>query len=276
MPEMPEVETIRRILEPQLMEQTISAVTIHHPQIIAYPDPDAFARRLAGQTMHRLRLRGKFLTVHFTSGDRLVIHLRMTGQLLVTPADYPLEKHTHLIMDLSGGKQLRYIDVRRFGRFWYLTADEEDNVTGQNRLGMEPLDDHLDASYLKSRLEKRRKPIKEMLLDQSIVSGIGNIYSDEILHAAGIYPGTKCTDVEEKDWNTLAEKIREIITWGIEANRMTPEEYLAGKGREYRNTPDLRVYGREGKTCRRCGCIIQKAIIGGRSSCYCPACQKER
>jgi formamidopyrimidine-DNA glycosylase len=276
MPELPEVETVRRMIEPQLIGQTILSVSVSNPQIIAYPDATAFAALLTGQTVRRMSRRGKFLTVHFESGDRLVIHLRMTGQLLVTPSDYPVEKHTHLQAALSVGCQIRYIDVRRFGRFWYLKADEPDSITGQDKLGLEPLDDALTKDYLKARLGGRKKSIKEMLHDQSVVAGIGNIYSDEILFEAGLYPEEKCFDLTAGDWDSLSAKIKEVIAWGIKANETTPEEYLAGAGKEYRNMPDLRVYGREGQPCSRCGAAIERIVIGGRSSCYCPVCQRKK
>lgn len=169
MPELPEVETIRRIIEPQLAGQTILHVTINNPQIVAYPEAEAFEKLLTGQMVKGISRRGKFLTVHFESGDRMTLHLRMTGQLLVTPSDYPVEKHTHLVAELSGGRQIRYVDVRRFGRFWYLKACEPDIVTGREQLGLEPLDDALTADYLKIRLGGRRKAIKEMLHDRVLL-----------------------------------------------------------------------------------------------------------
>lgn len=276
MPEMPEVEIIKRIIEPQITGQSILAVTINNTQVIASHDEQLFTRLLTGQTVKSMSRRGKFLTIHFESGDRIVIHLRMTGQLLVTPADYPAEKHTHFIAELAGGSQIRYIDIRRFGRFWYLKADEEDSITGQDKLGLEPLDDALTGVYLKTKLGERKRAIKELLLDQSVIAGIGNIYSDEILYAAGIYPGEKCTDLDVEDWDCLAEKIRGIIAWGIDMNEMTAEEYLAGKGKEYRNTPHLRIYGREGQLCGQCQQTIERIVIGGRSSCYCPSCQRRK
>lgn len=276
MPEMPEVETIRRIIEPQIAGQTISAVAVNHPQVIGYPDVGNFKSQLTGQTIKRMDRRGKFLTFHFVNGDRMVLHLRMTGQLLVTPTDYPEEMHTHLIAQLSGGCQVRYIDVRRFGRFWYLKSGEEDHVTGQDKLGLEPLDEMLTSDYLKAKIGKRKKPIKEMLHDQSVIAGIGNIYSDEILNAAGIYPEEKCMDLEADDWVKLTENIKKVIRWGIETNEMTSEEYLAGKGKEYRNIPNLRVYGRAGQPCHKCESVIERLVIGGRSSCYCPACQRKK
>ena len=274
MPELPEVETVRRIIEPQIAGQKITFVMVRNPQVIAYPAADEFPPLLTGQTISSMSRRGKFLTVHFESGDRLGLHLRMTGQLLVTPADFPEEKHTHLVLCLAGGQQIRYIDQRRFGRFWYLKAGEEDTVTGQDRLGIEPTDDGLTWQYLKEKLGKRKKAVKEMLHDQTIIAGIGNIYSDEILYAAKIYPGKRCLNLTDAEWKRLAEKIPEIINWGIEVNKMTPEQYLAGMGKEYSNMDYFNAYGREGKPCRRCGTPMRRIVIGGRSSCFCPECQK--
>lgn len=275
MPEMPEVETIKRIIEPQIVGLKIDSVITNHSQVIAYPDMYRFEQETNGQTINNMSRRGKYLTIHFDSGDRLILHLRMTGQLLVTPHDYPMENHTHLIMNLSNGTQLRYIDVRRLGRFWLFGKNDIDDKSGLEKLGMEPLDNNLTAPYLVAHLSKRKRPIKEMLHDQTVIAGIGNIYSDEILHAAGIYPGKYCSDLSDKEWNSLVVKIREIIRNSIETNRMSPQEYLEGKGKEYRNMPDLRVYGQKGERCKNCGSIIEKIVIGGRSSCYCPHCQKK-
>lgn len=275
MPEMPEVETIKRIVEPQIVGLSIDSVITNHSQVIAYPDMYRFEQKMSGQTVNRMSRRGKYLTIHFNSGDSLVLHLRMTGQLLVTPSDYPMENHTHLIFSLSNGSQIRYIDVRRLGRFWLFDKNEIDDKSGQEKLGIEPLDDKLTASYLVVRLGERKRPIKEILNEQSVIAGIGNIYSDEILYAAGIYPGKKCSDLSDKEWERLVLKIKEILNNSIETNRMSPQEYLEGKGKEYRNMSDLRVYGQKGERCKNCGSIIEKIVIGSRSSCYCPHCQKK-
>ena len=274
MPELPEVETARRILEPQLTGRRIEAADVRSPQIIAHPDDARFAELLVGQTVESMSRRGKFLTVHFRGGDRLCLHLRMTGQLLVLPADEPVANHTHLILSLSGGAQLRYIDVRRFGRFWYFQDGEADGVTGQSALGPEPTDAILTAAYLKAKLGGSKRPVKDALLDQKLVAGIGNIYADEILFAAGIYPGIRCSALADSDWERLSRQIPEIILWGIGANEMTPEEYLAGKGRDYRNLYGLRAYGRAGQACPACGSIMEKVTVGGRTSCFCPRCQR--
>ena len=275
MPELPEVETIRRIIGPQISGRSITSLEIHNPQIIAFPDADTFSSSLVGCSFTGMSRRGKFLIFHLDNGSRLVLHLRMTGQILVTPADYQEEKHTHLKAELSDGKQIRYIDVRRFGRFWLIGKDEADAVTGMDNLGIEPDDKLLTANFLIEKLNKRKKTIKEMLHDQTIIAGIGNIYSDEILHAARIYPEKSCNALTNAEWKRLAEQIPKVIAWAIEANEITPEDYLAGKGKEYRNTPFLKAYGHNGKPCEICGTLFEKLTVGGRSSCYCPKCQKK-
>ena len=276
MPELPEVETIRRIVEPQVAGRTIRAVCLLQAQVVAHPAPEAFVRLLSEQTITSLGRRGKFLVFHFASGDRMVLHLRMTGQLLVTPPDFPMETHTHLVAPLSDGNELRYIDVRRFGRFWLLRPEESEAIAGLDRLGIEPLSEDLTGAYLREHFACRAVPIKAALLDQSVVCGIGNIYADEILYAARLHPENPCSHLSTRAWNRLAVTIRDIIAWGIETDAMTPEEYLAGKGKEYRNTPDLRAYGHEGKPCFRCGHTMKRVTIGGRSSCYCPYCQRKK
>ena len=275
MPELPEVETIRRIIGPQVSGRSITSLEIHNPQIIAFPDADTFSSSLVGCSFTGMSRRGKFLIFHLDNGSRLVLHLRMTGQMLVTPADYQEEKHTHLKAELSDGKQIRYIDIRRFGRFWLLGKDQADTVTGMDKLGIEPDDKLLTANFLIEKLNKRKKAIKEMLHDQTIIAGIGNIYSDEILHAARIYPEKSCNALTNAEWKRLAEQIPKVIAWATEANEITPEDYLAGNGKEYRNTPFLKAYGHNGKPCEFCGTLFEKLTVGCRSSCYCPKCQKK-
>lgn len=276
MPELPEVETIKRIVAPQIIGSVIQKVEVLNGQIIAHPAAEQFAKSPLGQRFSGLDRRGKFLIFQLETGDRLFLHLRMTGQLLVTTNDYPHEKHTHLVLHLSSGMQLRYIDARRFGRFWYIGKEESESITGIDKLGLEPFDERLTAEYLKSKLSRKKKSIKEMLHDQSIVAGIGNIYSDEILYLCGIYPEAKCTELTDGDWEKLSRTIPQELSLAIKENEMSAEEYLAGKGKEYRNTPFLKAYGHEGMPCLTCGSIFERITVGGRSSCYCPKCQKIR
>lgn len=275
MPELPEVETIKRVIEPQIQGLIIEKVIVKRPEVIANPAAEEFCRLLTGQTISHMTRRGKFLIIQLNSNDRIILHLRMTGCLLFTPADYPEEKHTHIIFSLNKGKELRFSDTRRFGRFWLLKEGEADTYSGIEKLGIEPLDRELTAGYLNAHLGKRKKNVKECLLDQSIIAGIGNIYSDEILFTAGIYPACPAKNLKMKEWERLAATIPECISYFIEVNKITPEDYLETKGQYYRNTPFLQVYGRDGKPCPKCGEALRRIVIGGRSSVYCPVCQKD-
>ncbi len=273
MPELPEVETIRRVIEPQIRGLAIEQAAVSRPEVIAHPGADEFCRRLTGQVFESVARRGKFLVMQLESGDRMIIHLRMTGCLLATPAACPAEKHTHIIIRLNDGRELRFSDTRRFGRFWLLQKGEADTYSGMEKLGREPLAPDFTADYLSDCLGKRRKTIKECLMDQSVIAGIGNIYSDEILFAAGIYPARPANTLTGAEWERLAGVIPERLSFFIRKNEITPEEYLETKGKDYRNTPFLKVYGHEGEPCPVCKTALSRMVIGGRSSTYCPHCQ---
>ncbi len=275
MPELPEVETIKRVIEPQIRGLVIERVTVRRPEVTVYPMADEFCRLAAGQAVSHMTRRGKFLVIWLNNNDRIILHLRMTGCLLLTPADYPEEKHTHIIFSLNNDKELRFSDTRRFGRFWLIKKDETDTYSGIEKLGTEPLDKMLTAEYLNTRFGKRKKTVKECLLDQSAIAGIGNIYSDEILFDAGIYPARPANSLKLTEWEQLAAAIPKCISDFIKTNEITPEEYLETKGQGYRNTPFLQVYGHEGKSCPKCGGTLCRIVIGGRGSIYCPVCQKE-
>lgn len=275
MPELPEVEAIKRVLEPQVQGLAIQDIVVNQPEIIEHPAADEFCGRVIGQTFDHMERRGKFLLLWLESGDHIVLHLRMTGCLLVTPADMPEEKHTHLVFRLSSGQDLRFSDTRRFGRFWLIASGEADPYSGVEKLGIEPLSSECNVEYLKTHLEKRKKTVKECLLDQSVVAGIGNIYSDEILFAARLHPARPANSLTEDEWGRLAAAIPRQLSYFIEKNKTTPEEYLESKGRDYRNTPFLQVYGHEGEPCSMCGEILCRTVIGGRGSVFCPVCQKK-
>ena len=261
MPELPEVETIKRVIEPQIQGLMIDKVNVKRPEVVAYPMADEFCGRLTGQTISYMTRRGKFLVIQLNSNDRIILHLRMTGCLLLTPADCPEEKHTHITFSLNNGKELRFSDTRRFGRFWLMKKDEADTYSGIEKLGTEPFDKLLTSKYLKALLGKRKKAVKECLLDQSVIAGIGNIYSDEILFTAGIYPARPANSLNMEEWQRLAAAIPERISYFIEVNQITPEEYLETKGQNYRNTPFLQTYGKEGKTCPKCGEIFCSIVF---------------
>ena len=276
MPELPEVETIKRIIEPQIKGRRIEKAVLRRPEIIACPTADSFCEQAENRTVTGMERRGKFLIFCLDNESRIILHLRMTGCLLAAPPDFPEEKHTHLIFRLSGGIELRFSDTRRFGRFWLIEKGEADTYSGMEKLGREPLAPDFTADYLMDKLAKRRKAIKECLLDQTAVAGIGNIYSDEILFAARIHPARPAITLTLDEWKRLAAVIPERLTFFIDKNRITPEEYLMTKGRDYRNTPYLQVYGHGGGPCPVCGNTLCRIVIGGRSSVYCPSCQPQK
>lgn len=275
MPELPEIETIKSVIEPQIKGLTIEKINVNRPEVIARPDSDKFSEAVTEQNISSMARRGKFLIIHLKNEIRIILHLRMTGCLLVTSPDYPIEKHTHIIMRLNNGMELRFSDTRRFGRFWLIQGDEEDTYSGISKLGLEPLSAECNAEYLQSRFGKRKKTIKECLLDQSVIAGIGNIYSDEILFRARISPIRPASSLTIKEWLRLAAEIPECLSYFIEKNRITPEDYLQTKGQDYRNTPFWLVYGHTGESCPNCGNTLCRTVIGGRSSVYCPNCQND-
>jgi len=272
MPELPEVETIKNVLKPHLIGRTINAVTLNNGSVVAHPTAEEFAARLQGQTFTDFTRQGKFLTLHFESGDNVVLHLRMTGCLTVEQQNTPCEKHTHIVFALDDGNELRYEDTRRFGKFWYIESGTPDTFSGKDKLGIEPFDITLD--YITAKFGKSKKQLKELLLDQSIIAGIGNIYSDEICFAAKILPEKSGCDLSETELERLCEAIPERLTYFIGKNEITFEEYALTKGKDYRNTPYLQVYGNKGKPCPICGETLIRKIIGGRSSVYCLHCQR--
>ena len=275
MPELPEVETIREVIAPQLRGRTIRDVRVARREVVAHPDAEAFCARLRGQTFEDVGRRGKFLLLTLAGGDRIAVHLRMTGCLLVAPAEMPPEKHTHAALVLDGGIELRFSDPRRFGRLWLLQRGEDDDFTGMSALGPEPFDAAVTADYLMARCGQSRRAVKACLLDQRVVAGLGNIYSDEILFAARIAPSRPANRLTREEWARIAGVLPQRLADFVEKNRIGPEAYLRARGREYRNTPFLQVYGRAGKPCPVCGAALCRAVVAGRSSVFCPRCQEE-
>ena len=253
MPELPEVETVRRVLEMQIRGLAVESLTVGRPEVVAHPTAEAFCRGVVGRSFVRIDRRGKFLLFMLDDGGHIVLHLRMTGCLLLAPADAPPEKHTHLTFRLSGGRELRFSDVRRFGRVWLLEKDEADSYSGVEKLGPEPFSD-LTADYLADRFGKRRKAVKECLLEQSVIAGIGNIYADEILFAAQISPSRAACSLTGAEWARLAAVIPERLSYFIEKNAVTPEAYW--NAREGGNTATrrfCRFTARRGSLARSAG-----------------------
>ena len=273
MPELPEVESVRVALEAPLRGRRIEGVRLPDERCAAHPAAEAFCNGLRGRAFSALGRRGKFLYAALDDGGKLVVHLRMTGRLLLAEAGEASAAHTRAALRLDDGRELRFVDARRFGRLWLLRPGEEDTYTGMAGLGPEPDDPALNAAYLRGACGKSRRAVKACLLDQSVVAGIGNIYSDEVLHVARIRPDRPACSLSTEEWERLAEYIPRVMRFFTEKNLVTFAEYRQSAGLEYRNTPWLRVYGHVGESCDRCGAALKRTVIGGRSSVFCPNCQ---
>ena len=269
MPELPEVETIVRDLRRWLVGRTITGAEIYWPRTIATPDVATFRAALLGQRIVGVDRRAKFIIIRLERGA-LLIHLRMTGQLLLAPADSePDLCHLRVALTLDG-QRLLFRDTRKFGRMC-LVDDPEATLAG---LGPEPLESSFTAEELGARLHERRGPIKSLLLDQRILAGLGNIYADEALYAAGIAPQRRACTLGRDEIAALHKAIREELERGIRNRGTTLSDYLDAEGRRGNHGEHLWVHGRAGQLCRRCGSAIVRSRVGGRSSYHCPGCQK--
>jgi formamidopyrimidine-DNA glycosylase len=268
MPELPEVETVLRTLEHQIRDQQIMQVQVRWPGVIEGSVPE-FCARMEGQHFREFRRRGKYLI--FVMDDFLFVsHLRMEGKYFLQDPSEPLSKHVHVCFQLSSGRQLRYHDTRKFGRMTILPKDTD--LADFHGLGPEPFDDAFSAAYIHAYRKGRSEPIKSLLLDQSFVAGIGNIYADEILFACGIRPGRSSARLTRKNDEDLVRETRRILQAAIAAGGTTIRTYTSSLGVTGRFQLECMVH--EQKQCRVCGSDIHMKWIGGRSSYYCPRCQK--
>lgn len=270
MPELPEVETIRRELSFLLVGKRILHVEIRWPRLVERLTPDEFCHRVQGRSITAVRRRGKYLIFDLDSGEQWIVHLRMTGQLHVRGADVPPDKHTHALFRLNNGQVLHYRDQRKFGRF-YLVEDEATVVGG---LGPEPLTEDWHPEDLASALARRRATIKALLLDQRVVAGLGNIYADEALFLAGIHPARAGGSLSEEEIRRLHNAIRHVLEEAVRARGSTLSTYVPPSGQRGRYQQQRRVYHRAGDPCPVCGTSIRKIRIVGRSTHFCPRCQR--
>jgi len=274
MPELPEIETVKRTLTPLLSGRRINGLDVRRADVIKHPDAAAFISGVSAHRVTGLSRRGKYLCLHLDNGAMLAAHLRMTGRLVSAAPGDPCRPHTHVIFHMDDGRELRFSDVRRFGCLWLIASGEADDFTGMGKLGLEPLTEDFCAAYLEERLSQRRLAVKQGILDQAVVAGLGNIYADEALFAAALRPERPCSSLSRAEWRALAAAIPPVLEQAIEHNGTTFSDYLDGKGRAGENQRFLKVYQCGGRTCLRCGAVIVKTRVGGRGTCYCPECQK--
>lgn len=274
MPELPEVETIKNSLQPLLKDEIIRKVDVYYPGILRNMGSEEFASTAKDRCIKSVQRRGKYLLITLTDGYTLIIHLKMSGQLVVTSAGEPVLKHTHLIFHLCADKQLRYIDTRKFGMIFLVPDDDWSQTRGLRYLGPEPLGEEFTPKVLADALAERQIGIKAFLLDQSMIAGIGNIYADEILFAAGIDPRRRTRSLNDKEKERLYCSIRNKLTEGIANRGTTLRDYIDGLGGKGGFQAKLEVYGRKNKLCNRCGNELTGTVCSGRSTVYCPNCQK--
>jgi len=274
-PELPEVETVRRLLEPSFVGRLLERVEILDARLTRPHDPLEVAAELTGERVSALDRRGKYLVVRFESGRALLIHLRMTGSLLHVPAGAGAEAdpHRRAIVTLDDGSAVAYRDVRRFGT-WLLTEPDEVEPYLNARLGGEPLAPAFTTKRLGEALANRRAPVKAVILDQRRLAGVGNIYADEALWRARVHPLRPAGDLGEDELRALHRGIRAALKAGIARQGATLRDYRTPDGSSGRMQHEFKVYGREGEPCERCGRPIEKIRAGGRGTWYCPSCQR--
>lgn len=273
MPELPEVETVRRTLEEQAAGKEIIGIEIFMAKIIKMPSIEEFRRQIIDKTIIKVDRRGKYLLVRLSGDMTLVVHLRMTGQLIYCPQEQEIIKHTHIIFNLNNAYHLRYIDQRQFGTLNLAANQEVANLSGIRTLGPEPLEGEFSKEYLDNYLTNKKTKIKALLLDQTFVAGLGNIYADEALFTAGIHPERLAGTLNSSEKSRLYMAIKEVLAEGIKYRGTTLKDYVDAEGKRGGFQNRLKSYGREGKPCVVCGNNIIKKKVGGRSSSYCPNCQ---
>lgn len=270
MPELPEVETFARVLRqgtpdsPSIMGFTIARAEVLWVGSIETPSVRTFIQRIRGQQVVAVSRRGKFIVITLEP-DTLLIHLRMSGDLIIGQGEKPLGTHPRLVLYFHQGWQLTFSDPRKFGRVWLL-ADPQQEL---GKLGPEPLDTLLDVHDFQQRLKNRKRCIKPLLLDQSFIAGVGNIYADEALHLAHIHPLTPANTLQYSQTIRLLEAIRTVLYAGINNNGASIDWVY--RGGNFQN--QFRVYARKGEACPECGTTIEKMVVGQRGTHYCPSCQ---
>ncbi len=274
MPELPEVETMVRDLASRVAGSTIVSVEADFPGIVVWPAFDQFVQRVAGQMVSGVERRGKFAIFPLASGDALIVHRGMTGNLLLRTPESPLESHVRLMFVLDDGRELRFNDPRKFGKIYLMHPSGSERALPWSRMGPEPLNGDFTLRSFRQSLRGRTALIKPLLLSQGLVAGLGNIYVDEALHLARVHPQRRAGTLKPAELSRVYQAIREVLEAAIEGRGTTFSNYTDIEGRAGRYQDRLRVYGKTGTECLRCGFPIVKMVVGGRGTHVCPHCQK--
>jgi formamidopyrimidine-DNA glycosylase len=267
MPELPEVETIKNELAPWVVGQSFSTVAILDPKVVCSGSAEEVRRGLIGQKIERLERRGKYLIFDLSNGKSLIIHLRMTGVLLLDPKE--IDRYTRAVFHLSNGHRLVFSDRRRLGKIWLV--DDADAIV--RKLGPEPFDRGFTAKALQEKLSRHHMSVKAALLNQCIVAGIGNMYADEALFAARIHPLRKADSLSPKEVQTLHRCIRKVLRAAICSKGASVDTYVRPEGERGTAHFDFKVAHRGGKPCPVCGTAIERMVVQNRGTYFCPTCQ---
>lgn len=274
MPELPEVETVRKTLKKLVVDKTIKDITVFWPKIIKNPlEVEQFIDALVGETILDVGRRGKFLII-YTEKFALVSHLRMEGKYGLYPKDEPFDKHTHVLFHFTDGTELRYRDVRKFGTMHLYKKGDEFLTEPLVGLGPEPFSEEFTVEYLAKKVEKTNRKIKTALLDQKVFVGLGNIYVDEALFRSGIHPERLANTLTKDEIAILHREIVATLSEAVKKGGSTIRSYVNSQGEIGMFQVDLYAYGRKGEECKRCGTPLEKTTVGGRGTHYCPHCQK--
>ncbi len=274
MPEKPEVITVAKKLEKKILGKKIIEVNILYPKMIDYPDIVTFKKCIKNQTINSITTRGKWIVVELDT-DYLLFHLRMEGKFFFRNKNDEINKHEHVIFLLDDEIELRFTDVRKFAKVMLIPKDKLLTMKPYTELGLEPWDKNLTVEYLKEKLKNKKLPIKTILLDQSVITGIGNIYADEILFLSKINPLTKPNLLTDVDFDNIIKNTTKVLDKAIEEGGTTIRSYTSEEGVTGLFQNNLNVHQREGQECYICKTKILKIRVGGRGTYYCPKCQKE-
>ncbi len=274
MPEIAEVETVRNTLKKRILNKKIKDVAVYYERMIE-GDAESFKHNLVGQSFRDIKRRGKWL-IFETEDYYLLSHLRMEGKYFLKDKREVKDKHEHVIFTFSDDEDLRYCDTRKFGRMKLILKDELEQTECIKKQGIEPLDNNLTSTYLMSKFKNKHIPIKTALLDQTIISGLGNIYANEVLFAARIHPQTWASTLKEEDCKNICVAANNIIKEAIKMGGTTIKSYTSSLGVTGKFQQNLKVHKRENEKCLVCQAVIQNIKIGGRSTYFCPNCQKEK
>ena len=268
MPELPEVETIKNELLPHVLGRTIKSVDVYWEKMVKQPSVKEFRARITGEKITGLSRRGKYLFFHLSGGDVLVMHMKMTGSLLVNPSD---ARFTRAVLHLDNGVAVHFWDLRKFGKMW-LDKDAS-AVVGQ--LGPEPLDADFTPDVLAELLHNRTAPVKPVLLDQSIIAGIGNMYADEALFEAEIHPMKPAGKLSKTEIKRLHDAIILVLRKALKKKGASVRNYIRPDGQPGTAHDEFNVAHGVGKNCPRCGSAIKRIVVRGRGTYLCPKCQRE-